>query len=280
MTRLALGLAFAVSLLAADARAQTVCGDNSSWGTLDCGTYNCPDNTTCAPNSRCNCYSGYTAVTCAGLSCASASCAAPNWHCVSTTACGDSDAFNVVDCGGGSWCPVNSSCSGTGCRCNTGFESRNCSGVLCSGSCTAPNYRCVPTSSGTGGGGGGTGGGGGGTGGAGGGTTPITVCETGKRKTVASCGGDVCGCAAACTTNTECNSGCCSRGYCSLSCVCSGQGSLTLDCGSGGSGGSGGGTGGGSGNSGGALLQWGCNVSPAALLPLLALLLFRRRATR
>lgn len=68
------------------------------------------------------------------------------------------------------------------------------------------------------------------------------ACDPGERETEASCGGDSCSCAAACSIGDDCLSGCCDQGFCALSCVCAGQGTVNINCGAGGGCGCGGGT--------------------------------------
>lgn len=59
-------------------------------------------------------------------------------------------------------------------------------------------------------------------------------CEGNGQQTQATCDGDACSCAAACTRSDQCFSGCCSGGFCALDCVCAGQGTVNTDCGNGG----------------------------------------------
>lgn len=264
----------AAALFAGGARAQ-VCTAQSNFNVVQCTGFTCPANSNCAANNTCTCRSGYTGVDCDGASCTDVACDAPDWRCVANTACGSSTTFNVVRCASGGWCPLNSTCSGSLCQCDTGYEARTCAGAACNGGCSAPNYWCAPTGGAGGGGGTGGSGGTGGTGGSGGGSG-ATTCEIGKKPTLASCGGDVCSCSAACVNNSDCNSGCCRQGYCTLSCVCSGSGTVQVDCRLGGAGGGGGGGTVG----GGPEPRWGCAVSGSALLPLFALWWVRRRVTR
>lgn len=67
-------------------------------------------------------------------------------------------------------------------------------------------------------------------------------CQGDDRPTEASCGGDVCSCAAPCSQNSDCEFGCCSGGFCALTCVCDGQGTVNNNCAGGGGCGCGGGT--------------------------------------
>ncbi len=57
-----------------------------------------------------------------------------------------------------------------------------------------------------------------------------TRCEGGGQPTEASCGGDQCSCAGACSENSQCLTGCCNQGFCALKCVCDGEGTVTVNC--------------------------------------------------
>jgi hypothetical protein len=57
------------------------------------------------------------------------------------------------------------------------------------------------------------------------------VCTGGGINTVATCGGDTCGCSAPCKRAEDCESRCCTTaGYCAPACVCNGAGRLFLEC--------------------------------------------------
>src|SRR5438309_9554869 len=56
-------------------------------------------------------------------------------------------------------------------------------------------------------------------------------CRGGGQLTLASCGGDTCGCSAPCTISDDCMSGCCTTaGLCAPSCVCTGGARLFVQC--------------------------------------------------
>jgi len=61
--------------------------------------------------------------------------------------------------------------------------------------------------------------------------TADPVCGAGQTVTLADCGGDTCGCSAACRSGKDCASGCCSTaGFCAPACVCNQPGQLYLNC--------------------------------------------------
>ena len=166
-----------------------------------------------------------------------------NGQCSTTSSCGTGGGGG----GGGGTCP-------------TGYPI-NCGNGYC---CDSAHPFCQSDgscSSGSGSGGSGGGGGGGGTcpsgypidcgngyccdsghpyceangvcssgsgGGSSGGTSSGPSCGSSQRATIASCGGDTCGCADACSTGSDCKSGCCAQGFCALSCVCNGSGTVSF----------------------------------------------------
>jgi len=58
-----------------------------------------------------------------------------------------------------------------------------------------------------------------------------STCMAGQTTTIATCGGDTCGCSAPCAHHKDCESTCCTTaGYCAPLCVCQNQGQLFLSC--------------------------------------------------
>lgn len=62
-------------------------------------------------------------------------------------------------------------------------------------------------------------------------TSSQQSCTGGGTLTLATCGGDTCGCSAPCAGGGDCKSGCCTTaGFCAPACVCDGTGDLYLNC--------------------------------------------------